>query len=172
MESCGDGAVGMDLSEALVIFAAVALGLAAVSGVILALSNDGKAQLNSLYRARIAVLFQLTSAAVILGILPMAIRANGIEEVESLRMSLMAMAVVILLSMLLTRRTYAVPRAKYAEAITRRKQLVFYGPLVVQTMLAGVAGAGLWDSAMTGVYLWGLAVLIVLAVYQLIRFLR
>ncbi|MEJ2087564.1 MAG: hypothetical protein P8Y69_03630, partial [Gammaproteobacteria bacterium] len=77
VESCGDRAVGMDLSEALVIFATVALGLAAVRGVILTLLNKGKAQLNSLYRARIAVLFQLTSAAVNLGKLPMAIRANG-----------------------------------------------------------------------------------------------
>ena len=162
----------MALSDALIIFTTAALGLAAVSGVILALLDRGKARLNSLERARIAVLFYLTSAAVVLGILPMAIRKIGIGEVGTLRISSMTMAVVIPLSMLLTRRTYAVPRAEFAATITRRKQLLFYGPLVVQTMLAGVAGAGLWDSAMTSVYLWGLAVLVVLAVYQLVRFLR
>ena len=162
----------MNLFDALGIFATVALGLAAVSGVVLALARQDKAQLNSLYRARVAVLFQLTSFAAILGILPLAMRANGIEEGETLRISLLAMAVMIALSMLVTRRTYAVPRSEYAETITRRKQLVFYGPLVTQTVLAGVVGAGLWDSAATGVYLSGLAVLLVLAIYQLIRFLR
>ena len=162
----------MSLSDALGIFATVALGLAAVSGVVFALARQDKAQLNSLYRARVAVLFQLTSVATILGIMPMAMRANGIEEGETLRTSLLTMAVLIALSMLVARRTYIVPRAEYAETITRRKQLVFYGPLVTQTVLAGVVGAGLWDAAATGVYLAGLAVLLVLAIYQLIRFLR
>ena len=162
----------MSLSDALRIITTVALGLAATSGVMLAVIGKDKAVLNSLYKARIAVLFQLTSVAMILGILPMAIRANGIEEGESLRISSMTMAVMIAVSMLLTRRTYSVPRAEYVGTITRRKQLVFYGPLVVQAILAGVVGAGLWDAAVTGVYLSGLVVLLVLAVYQLIRFLR
>jgi hypothetical protein len=162
----------MNLSDALGFFATVALGLAAVSGLLLALDRKDKAQFNSLYRARIAVLFQLTSVALILGILPMVMRAKGIEEGESLRISSIAMAVMIALSMLLTRRTYAVSRAEHAETITRLKQLVFYSPLAIQTVLAGVAGAGLWDAAVTGVYLSGLLVLLALAVYQLIRFLR
>jgi hypothetical protein len=59
----------MNLSDALIILATVALGLAAASGVMLALFRNSQA-LNSLYRARVAVLFQLTSTAVILGILP------------------------------------------------------------------------------------------------------
>ena len=162
----------MSLFDALRIIATVALGLAAASGAMLALIRKDKTELNSLYRARIAVLFQLTSVAMILGILPMAIRASGIEEVESLRISSVTMAVMIALSMLLTRRTYSVARAEYAETITRRKQLVFYGPLVIQATLAGVIGAGLWDAAVTLVYLSGLVVLLVLAVYQLMRFLR
>jgi hypothetical protein len=161
----------MNLSDALIILATVALGLAAASGVMLALFRNSQA-LNSLYRARVAVLFQLTSTAVILGILPMAMRANGIEDTDSLRISAMTMAVMVVLSMLLARRTYSLPRAEYGETITRRKRLVFYGPLVVQATAAGVVSAGLLSTALTGVYLSGLAVLLALAVYQLIRVLR
>jgi len=162
----------MNLSDALVIFATVALGLAAVSGVLLALVRKDRAQLNSLYRARISVFFQLTTVAMILGLLPMFVRANGIEEGETLRISLLTMAAMIALSMLLARRTYAAPRAEYAEVITGRKQFVFYGPLAVQSILAGIVGAGFWDAMATGVYLSGLAALLALALYQLVRFLR
>jgi len=155
-------------TDTLEVFAQVAFGLAGVSGLILMLARRGTGQLKSLDRARIAVLFQLTSLAFVLGILPIMMYANTIGDQQNLRISSMSMAVLLAISMLLARRTYARARVEYT--ISAGKRLLFYGLLSVQLVMAAIIGAGLWDAAGMAVYIIGLVVLLGLAFQQLIRF--
>ena len=118
------------------------------------------------------MLFQLTTAALILGILPMAIRYTGVEDERNFQLSSVVMTGMIAVSMFLTRRTYRVPRVEHADMITLQKKLLFYGPLGAQLVMAAVAGAGLLSGAAPAIYYCGLTVLLGLATHQLLRFLK
>lgn len=153
--------------DTLAVLAQVAFGLAAISGMVMLLA--GRSGLNSLDRARIAVLFQLTSLAFVLGILPMAVQISSIDEQENMKISSTAMAVLLGLSILLVRRTYAKARVEHGAQIKTGARVLFFGALGAQIVLAATVGAGLFESAGMAIYVTGLAVLLGLAFYQFLR---
>lgn len=151
-------------------FAEVALGLAGVSGMVLILARRTTGHLNSLDKARIAVLFQLTSFTFVLGILPMTLHANSLDDQENFRNASIVMAITMALAMLLARRTYKRARTEYATKITTGRRLLFFGAMSAQLVLSATVGAGLWDAAAMAIYVCGLIVLLGLAFHQLLRF--
>lgn len=160
----------MILTDTLEFFAQVSFGLAGVSGAVLMLARRGAKRLNSLDRARIVVLFQLTSIAFVLGILPITMQASRVGDPQNLRISSIAMSVLVGFSMLLVRRTYAKARVEYAAKITTGKRLLFFGLMSIQLVMVTIVGAGLWDTAGMAIYITGLFVLLGLAFHQFLRF--
>jgi hypothetical protein len=158
-------------TDILRIFAEVAIALAGVSGIVLVLARQSTGKLAALDRARLKVLFYLTLGAFVLAVVPMFIKASGLDAHSNLRASSATMAGLLVVVMGLARLTYSrVPRDERKQ-VPGLMRGVFYTALLTQFTLAGVVGAGLWQPSGMAMYVTGLTTMLLLALLQFSRLL-